>query len=81
MRALGNDLRPGWIKTLKVVLKNYNSNYHSTIQRSPDSVATASADEIKEIRERIVSKAVRQHNMDRGKFKIGDYVRIRILKS
>jgi hypothetical protein len=81
IRALGNDLRPGWIKTLQIVLKNYNSNYHSTIQMSPDSVATASEDEIKEIRERIVSKAVRQHNLDRGKYKVGDYVRIRIFKS
>jgi hypothetical protein len=36
---------------------------------------------IKKIKERIVKKAVKQDNLDRGKFKIGDYVRLRNFKS
>jgi hypothetical protein len=40
-----------------------------------------SAAEIKIIKERIVKKAVKQDNLDRGKFKIGSYVRLRNYKS
>jgi len=36
---------------------------------------------IKIIKQRIVKKAVKQDNLDRGKFKIGDYVRLRNFKS
>jgi hypothetical protein len=81
MRALGGDLNKGWVSTLKIVVANYNSNHHSTIDTSPDSVADMDAAEIKIIKERIVKKAVKQDNLDRGKFKIGDYVRIRNFKS
>jgi len=80
MRALGNKLGPNWTDTLKIVVRNYNDNFHSTIQRSPNSVATVSDAEIIAIRNLIVSKAVRQHTIDMGKFKPGDYVRLRVFK-
>ena len=80
MRALGNKLGPSWTDTLRIVVKNYNDNFHSTIQRSPNSVATVSDAEIIAIRNLIVSKAIRQHTIDMGKFKPGDYVRLRVFK-
>ena len=81
VRALNGSLDRQWISTLKIVVANYNSNHHTTIDTSPDSVADMDAAEIKIIKERIVKKAVKQHNLDRGKFRIGSYVRIRNYKS
>ena len=81
VRALHGRLDRRWISTLKIVVANYNSNHHSTIDTSPDSVADMTPTEIKIIKKRIVKKAVRQDNLDRGKFKVGDYVRIRNFKS
>jgi hypothetical protein len=62
--------------TIKIVMDNYNSNHRGTIDTSPDAVVDMDNAGIKRINERIVMKVVRQDNLDKGKFKIGDYVRI-----
>ena len=81
VKALGGDFSKKWWELLPIVIGAYNSNYHSTIGRSPKSVVDATEEELKEIKKRILSKAVRQHRIDRGAFKPGEYVRIKVEKA
>ena len=83
MKALGQNLTSGWKTTLMKALENYNGNYHSTIKTSPDSIMEMDADddEIDEIKKRIEKRAIRHGDIDKGVYKVGDYVRIKIYKA
>eukprot|EP01043_Picozoa_sp_COSAG02_P087476 COSAG02_NODE_24746_length_676_cov_0.377586_2_plen_93_part_00 len=78
MKALQGNLTTNWVETLtKYIIKNYNTNYHSTIQTSPEKIRDLTKDgpEIKEIKERILKKAIK-NKVDLGIYKPGDYVRL-----
>jgi len=96
MRALNNKVVPGWSDLIATsrdpntgvatkvgqILKNYNSNYHSSIKTSPEKVVKMkkSDKEIKEIAQHIKDRAIRHGDIDQGAYKVGDFVRIKIFK-
>eukprot|EP01050_Picozoa_sp_SAG11_P013044 SAG11_NODE_1495_length_4799_cov_1881.608723_3_plen_522_part_00 len=83
MKALQGNLTTNWVETLtKYIIKNYNTNYHSTIQTSPEKIRDLTKDgpEIKEIKERILKKAIK-NKVDLGIYKPGDYVRLKRYKA
>ena len=96
MRALNNKVVPGWSDLIATsrdpntgvatkvgqILKNYNSNYHSSIKTSPEKVVKMKKNdkEIKEIAQHIKDRAIRHGDIDQGAYKVGDFVRIKIFK-
>ena len=83
MRALDNKVTNAWSKLLSTkIIKNYNSNHHSTIKTSPDEVAKMkpNGNGIKEIAELIKERAIRHGDIDQGAYKVNDFVRIKIFK-
>ena len=79
VKILG-DLEKDWRPTLEAAIEVYNSNYHSTIKVSPDSVGGMDAAGLKKIKDRIYDRAKRRHTVVRQEFKTGDYVRLKIQK-
>ena len=83
MRALNNKVTPGWSDLITgKILKNYNSNYHSSIKTSPKQVIgmTLESEGIKEIAQDIKDRAIRHGEIDQGAYEVGDFVRIKIFK-
>jgi len=83
MKALPNGLKSNWYEVLEdKVIKNYNTNHHSVIDTSPEKVSELEpkSNEIEKIEKRIKDNAIRHGNIDRGVYKVGDFVRIKIFK-
>ena len=79
VKILG-DLEKDWRPALVAATEVYNSNYHSTIKVSPDSVGGMNAAELKVIKDRIYDRAKKRQTVVRQDFKAGDYVRLKIHK-
>eukprot|EP01050_Picozoa_sp_SAG11_P034838 SAG11_NODE_12477_length_701_cov_1.192691_1_plen_186_part_10 len=82
IKALGKELDGNWVDIMDQIVENYNTNYHSTIRTSPEKVSemTPGSPQIKEIKDRILKKAVK-NKVDTGVYNVGDYVSIRIYKA
>ena len=79
VKILGS-LEKDWRPALAAATEVYNSNYHSTIKTSPDSVSGMDAAGSKKIKDRIYDRAKRRHTIVRQEYKAGDYVRLKIQK-
>ena len=79
VKILG-DLEKDWRPALEAATEIYNSNYHSTIKTSPDSVGGMDAAGLKVIKTRIYDRAKKRQTVVRQEFKAGDYVRLKIHK-
>ena len=80
VKILGKDLDTDWRPALEAATEIYNSNYHSTIKTSPDSVSSMDAVGIKEIKDRIYDRAKKRDTVVERVHDPGDYVRLKIHK-
>ena len=79
VKILGN-LERDWRPALEAATEIYNSNYHSTIKTSPDSVGGMDAAALKKIKDRIYDRAAKRKTIVNQVHKVGDYVRLKIHK-
>ena len=82
MKAIGSNLEQGWTNVFEIVTKNYNSNYHSTLKTSPISIKDyePGGEEVDNIKDKLLKKAIKRDTVDIGVYKPGEYVRIRDFK-
>jgi hypothetical protein len=69
-----------WFDILGELLENYNSTAHRTIKEKPVDARDADRDEQKKIANRINTQAQKSIEKDASPLKVGDYVRISLVK-
>ena len=80
VKILGKGLDTDWRLALEAATEIYNSNYHSSIKTSPDSMSSMDAAGLKEVKERIYDRAAKRGTVVSLVHEPGDYVRLKIHK-
>ena len=67
-----------WVKWLPTLLSRYNHQYHSRIETRPIDVTPENQEEV---RQRLLVRARKAHQLTKQRFKVGDRVRLKLLRT